>query len=234
MFGRLGGQVRSGGAVHLMPANHIAATNGDAALCNAGAGTDIQFIDFYAADFRKLFAEVDGLVEVVPKTQFQRDSFRLVPARSEVVSVLELLSLSSRSTLLCFLYVYCLSSDRTYFSRLLLSAMAGDTDFVDFIDTNALNPWSVARFADEFDMPVRKFNMLFIDKFGMPAKRWLLERRLAHARTLLVATPMRVLDIALECGFANHAHFTDSFRRRFRCNPTQYRMRAAQTADLAA
>ncbi|RKT98764.1 AraC family transcriptional regulator [Burkholderia sp. Nafp2/4-1b] len=228
MFGRVSGQVRTCGTIHTVPGDCIAVTGSDCALCDAGADTDIQFADFYAADFRTLYGEVNALIDPPIAAPFQSESIRVVPTSREVIGMLELLAPVSRPALLSFLYVYCVGADRAYFSRLLHSTMAGDTNFVDFVDANALNPWSVARFATEFGLPPRKFNLLFIEKYGMSAKLWLVERRLAHARHLLASTSMRIVDIAHECGFSNHAHFTDRFRRRYRCNPTQFRLRVKQ------
>ncbi|WP_231752800.1 MULTISPECIES: helix-turn-helix transcriptional regulator [Burkholderia] len=234
LFGRLSGQVRTRGMIHAVPGDCIVVTRDDAALCDAGAGTDIQFADFYAADFRTLYAEISALIDRPEATPFRGEPLRVVPTSPEVIGMLELLAPVSRPALLSFLYVFCLGADRAYFSRLLHAAMAGDTEFVDFVDAHALNPWSVARFAEEFGLPPRKFNLLFVEKYGMSAKRWLVERRLAHAQHLLVSTSMRILDIAHECGFSNHAHFTDSFRRRYLCNPTQYRLRAKRPAATVA
>jgi AraC family transcriptional regulator, exoenzyme S synthesis regulatory protein ExsA len=234
MFGRLSGQITTRGKIHAVPGDCIAVTSDDAALCDAGASTDIQSVDFYAADFRNLYTEIEALIEPARQMSFWREPIRVLRAAPEVLGILELLAPVSRPALLSFLYVYCLGADRAYFSRLLHAAMAGDLEFVDFVNTHALNPWSVARFADEVGLPLRKFNVLFVEKYGTSAKRWLLERRLAHAQHLLVSTSMRVIDIAIECGFSSHAHFTDSFRRRFMCNPTQYRLLKKQSSVAAA
>ncbi len=227
LFGHYQGQVHTQGKIHSLPNQCIVATHTDAVLCDAGAGTDIQHIDFHPADFQSLFTEIADLLDDTPHGTFWRQPVRTVNAQPEVIDMLELLRHASPISFLRFLYVYCLGVDRRYFSGLLRHAMSGDMQFVKFIESNFLNQWTIARLAEEFDMPLRKFNILFLEKYGMPAKRWIMERRLSHSSTLLLTTSMRVLDIALECGFSNHAHFTDSFRKRFLCNPTQFRLRAA-------
>ncbi|WP_373417872.1 helix-turn-helix transcriptional regulator [Vibrio parahaemolyticus] len=55
-----------------------------------------------------------------------------------------------------------------------------------------------------------------------------MERRIKHAKKLLSTTSMRVIDIAIECGFSSHAHFTDRFRRYINCSPKQFRNRSLQ------
>ncbi|MRW91242.1 helix-turn-helix domain-containing protein [Duganella sp. FT80W] len=51
----------------------------------------------------------------------------------------------------------------------------------------------------------------------------LLEVRLSQAMMLLQATDDYVGQIALDCGFANHAHFSRMFKGRFGITPTQLR-----------
>ncbi|MGF6401559.1 AraC-like DNA-binding protein [Pseudomonas frederiksbergensis] len=223
LFGKYGGKVKVSGEMQLIPPNSVAMANGDIAPCT---NSDLQHFDFYPADFQHLYADVVDLLGATHNILFWRAPIRLVTAQDDVIRVLELLAKGPPNTLLRFAYIYCLGMDRRYFSGLLHHIMTGDEPFFEFIEASALNQWSVARYALEFDMPLRKFNLLFQEKYGLSAKRWLLERRLTHARELLLSTPMRVLDIALECGFSNHGHFTESFRKRYLCNPTQYRVRA--------
>lgn len=223
LFGRFGGKVQIDGKVQLIPPNSVVVAYSDIAPC--GASSDLQSFDFYPADFQQLYAEVVELLGVTHGTLFWRAPIRTVKVQNEVITVLELLAKGTPTALLRFAYIYCLGVDPRYFSALLQQIMSGDEPFFDFIETNALNQWSVTRYALEFDMPLRKFNLLFQEKYGNSAKRWLLERRLTHARELLLSTPMRVLDIALKCGFSNHGHFNESFRKRYLCNPTQFRLR---------
>jgi AraC-like DNA-binding protein len=232
MFGQLSGEVMTSGSIHKVPASSIVVTRDDSTLCDASVNTDLQSMDFYAADFRKLYGTLAGLVAPPPQGPFWMESIRIVQATPEVIRMLELLAPVSRESLLSFLYVYCLGTDRRYFSFLLHTAMTASADFVDFVDTNALKHWSVTRFADEFGISLRKFNLLFIENYGRSAKHWLLEKRLSHAQHLLASTSMRILDVAQECGFINHAHFTESFRKHFLCTPIQFRLNPNQVQEL--
>ncbi|KVK96243.1 hypothetical protein WJ45_20090 [Burkholderia ubonensis] len=233
MFGCCGGQIRTAGTTYRAPDHCIVVTHTDAVPCDAGADSDFQSVDFYPAHFRQVFAEITELIDPEPNARFWPEPLRVVEAPVAVIRTADLLSRASPQLLLRFVYLYCLGVDRIYFSRLLHHMMAGDTAFVDFVEANALQPWTVARFADGAGLPSRKFGILFAEKFGMPAKRWLLMRRLDHARYLLTTTSMRVLDIALECGFPSHAYFTSRFRKHFLCNPTQYRQRTMQPKRFA-
>lgn len=227
IISKCGGLVHAQGQAHRYPPNCLVVTGNDTTVCDDSLGGDSVYFDFYAADFQSLHPEIVDLLDPQVPTIFLRDPIRLVRAESDVIGVITLLAKSAPATFLHFVYVYCLGLDRRYFSSLMHHCMSGDKLFCDFIEANFLNQWPVARLAQEFGLPLRKFNILFQEIYGSPAKQWLLERRLAHARGLLLSTPMRVLDVALECGFSNHGHFTDSFRKRFLCSPKQFRLTAA-------
>lgn len=222
LIGRQAGIVRIDGEIHAFPDHSLIITSNS--VCPQGGC--LPHYDFHESDFQELYAELFDLIGDKPTQAFTPQALRIVSVDEDLIRVMELLARGSRSMLLRFAYVYCLGTDYTYFAMLLRQLMSGDRSFIAFIESNKLMPWPVARFADEFGLPLRKFNMLFQEKFGTPAKRWLLEHRLQHARSLLLSTQMRVLDIALECGFINHAHFTDTFRKRFLINPTETRLQA--------
>lgn len=223
LIGKQGGQVKVRGQTHTFSPHSLVVTSSDAVVCHGDMHGDVQCFDFSAADLHNLYPEVIDLLDTTPQELFWREPVRSIKAEKEVLVVIEGLA-DAHMALLRFTYVYCLGIDRRYFSELLRHVMTGDNSFLDFVERNYLNQWSVARFAEEFNMPLRKFSNLFQQKYGTSAKQWLLERRLMRARDLLLSTSMRVLDIALECGFSNHGHFTDSFRKRFFLNPTQFRL----------
>ena len=147
----------------------------------------------------------------------------VLPANKDIIHATEQLIDIERSASLRFLYLYCLGLDSVYFSRLLESIVGTNNELLEFFEQNRLNPWTVSRYADELGISTRKLNFLFYEKFGMSAKQWLLDQRLKKGCELLLSTRLRVADIAMECGFSNHAHFSDSFRRRFQQCPSHMR-----------
>lgn len=223
IISRAQGKVSSRSALHAYPANCLMVGDDDAVVLDTCPHTGPAIFDFYTADLQALYPEVVDLLAADTPAVFLRHPIRLIKAEQDVINVMTSLGNLAPSAFLHFCYVYCLSLDRGYFSGLLLHSISGNRLFCDFIETHYLQPWTVSRLADELDMPLRKFNQLFLEIYGKPAKRWLLEKKLDHAKKLLASTSMRVLDIALECGFSNHAHFTGSFRQHFLCNPKQFR-----------
>ncbi len=67
-----------------------------------------------------------------------------------------------------------------------------------------LSPWHLVR--------------VFARETGLPPHAYLVQARLARARELL-AGPLRLADIAAETGFADQAHLTREFKRRFGLTP---------------
>lgn len=67
------------------------------------------------------------------------------------------------------------------------------------------------------------FHNLFLAATGRTPHRYLLERRIARARQLLMTTDRSLWQIALECGFSSQSYFNQVFRKELGCTPMQYR-----------
>lgn len=71
------------------------------------------------------------------------------------------------------------------------------------------------------------FKRDFQKTYGQPPGKWLLERRLAHAKMLLLNTNISISEIAYDCGFENLSHFSRAFREHFGAPPISFRRQAA-------
>ncbi len=83
----------------------------------------------------------------------------------------------------------------------------------------------VDRIARDNHVSRRTLYRLFAE-IGTSPSSWLWERRLDRARRLLKSpahAEMSITEIALACGFRDHAHFTRRFRERFGNPPSAYR-----------
>jgi AraC family transcriptional regulator len=58
---------------------------------------------------------------------------------------------------------------------------------------------------------------------GLPPHRWLLERRVEHARDLLLNSALPIADVASLCGFADQSHFTRVFTNAQGKSPGEWR-----------
>ena len=67
------------------------------------------------------------------------------------------------------------------------------------------------------------FAHAFKQAIGTPPHRWLVDRRIERAKTLLCATSLPVGEVGLAVGFASPSHFGAVFRARVGASPQGYR-----------
>ncbi|MCE7925005.1 MAG: AraC family transcriptional regulator [Haliscomenobacteraceae bacterium CHB4] len=64
--------------------------------------------------------------------------------------------------------------------------------------------------------------------YGTTPGKWLLERRLAHAKLLLMNPNMAVSEVAYDSGFENLSHFSRAFRGQYGAPPAAFRQRTVE------
>ncbi|HIW68546.1 MAG TPA: helix-turn-helix domain-containing protein [Candidatus Dietzia merdigallinarum] len=84
---------------------------------------------------------------------------------------------------------------------------------------------SVDELASHAHMSRRSFARRFVEMTGTSPGKWVLSRRLDHARMLLETTSWPIESIALSCGFGSVVTFRQNFGRAFSTTPTSYRRR---------
>ncbi len=67
------------------------------------------------------------------------------------------------------------------------------------------------------------FNQMFRKTTGQAAHQFVLQARVDHAKDLLRSRRLRVIDVAISCGFQTSQHFARVFRSICRVTPTEYR-----------
>jgi AraC family transcriptional regulator len=93
----------------------------------------------------------------------------------------------------------------------------------DLIESEPGQELSLERLAREAGIGAHALSAAFARAFGMPPHRYVLERRIEWAKTLLLARELPLADIALQCGFASQSHLTTTFRRIVGCTPGAFR-----------
>jgi transcriptional regulator GlxA family with amidase domain len=71
------------------------------------------------------------------------------------------------------------------------------------------------------------FKRDFQKEFNITPGKWLLEKRLHHARHLLFNTGKSVSEVAFESGFENPSHFSRAFRNYFGAAPGSFKQTIA-------
>jgi AraC-like DNA-binding protein len=95
----------------------------------------------------------------------------------------------------------------------------------EYIDANLDSPLSIEDMAETVGISTSHFSRSFRKAMGMPPHDYVLRRRVARARHLLMSTELRLADIALQTGFSDQAHFTNRFREQVGLPPRTYRAR---------
>jgi len=92
------------------------------------------------------------------------------------------------------------------------------------IDQYLSAPLSNKELAAMVGMSSAHFSRRFKRTFGLSPHQFILQRRLAKARRMLPENG-DLTEIALQCGFASHAHMSASFRQHLHCSPSELRAR---------
>ena len=66
------------------------------------------------------------------------------------------------------------------------------------------------------------FRKIFLAKFGVSPREYIISRRLDYAAQLLRSGQFQISDIAYMCGYAEPCHFSREFKKKFGVSPAKY------------
>jgi len=101
-----------------------------------------------------------------------------------------------------------------------IDPMEKATRFIERNFTDKLRLSTVARaagFSDDY------FSRLFRQATGVSFNDYVAQRRIAHAKELLLAKDKRISEVAFACGFESISHFNRSFKQYTSTSPKVYR-----------
>lgn len=96
----------------------------------------------------------------------------------------------------------------------------------EYISANLAGDAPLTDVARECGLSASQFSKAFRQTVGMPAHRWMVQQRIALAKSLLRRQEMTLPQIALACGFADQSHFTHSFSAWTGSSPGAWRRSA--------
>jgi AraC-like DNA-binding protein len=97
------------------------------------------------------------------------------------------------------------------------------------MEGNFQHKLSVEQFARLCHRSLSSFKREFWERYHTTPGKWLLDRRLSCAASLLHTTRLSVTDIMLECAFEDLSHFSRAFKERFGRSPTEFRIAGDDT-----
>jgi len=95
---------------------------------------------------------------------------------------------------------------------------------LEYVEASLAQPISLRQLAQVAGVSARHFERAFRQALGMPPHTYVLERRVAAARELLLSEPaLSIEHIAARAGFSSASHLAAAFHRLIGCSPTTFR-----------
>ena len=97
------------------------------------------------------------------------------------------------------------------------------TSLREIMESNFMCNMKLEEFACLSGRSLSSFKTEFINTFNCPPGKWLLKRRLEHAKHLLQLTDKNINELAFETGFENASHFVRIFKQTYGNTPLQFK-----------
>ena len=115
------------------------------------------------------------------------------------------------------------SDAKEYSSQRRLVMKPGLADVLDYIDQNIDGRLTLPKLAEVARLSIFALVRSFKTSTGLPPHRYILRKRVEHAKVLLSDAALSIGDVALRCGFGDQSAFTTTFRRITNQTPSAYR-----------
>ena len=214
--------IKTNGSITKLKKNSLISIIGEPHFLNKLKETEIvisfnnKILIYTFDDFRELLFPCD------PSRQFSPET-HLLSINDNFVNTIELIKDFDRKTLFKFIYIFCLGVNRKYFSSLYFYLMDEKMHYIEYISRYYKEQCSVSDYAERLGVSIKALNNVFHETFQVSAKQWIMAKRLESCQLLIKTTNMKISDIALSCGFSNHAHLTEIYRKTYGCSPRSLR-----------
>jgi AraC family transcriptional regulator len=95
-------------------------------------------------------------------------------------------------------------------------------DTLDYIQEHLSEEITLEAIANHIGISQYYFSHLFKQSMGVSPYQYVLQQRVERAKQLLKQSNLSIVEIALECGFANQTHLTKHFRNLVGLSPKAY------------
>ena len=93
---------------------------------------------------------------------------------------------------------------------------------LDYIESNLSRELTLGELARIVDLSLHHFARIFKKTIGVAPHRYVLARRVEHAKGMLRATSASLVEIGLSAGFCSQSHFSTTFRRMVGATPAEF------------
>lgn len=107
--------------------------------------------------------------------------------------------------------------------RCILAALhePGKVDLVEFMERNFMFNLPLEKFSYLTGRSLTTFKKDFKNIFHTTPGRWLIRKRLERAYYQIVVQKQKPIDVYIDAGFENLAHFSAAFKKQFGCNASK-------------
>lgn len=111
--------------------------------------------------------------------------------------------------------------DKDYLSKESLGIIA---PAVNVITTDFTNPnLTISDLASLCKISDVYFRKIFINKFGISPKNYIIQKRIEYAKQLINSKQFSMLEVAQSCGYEEQCHFSREFSKRVGMSPQEYK-----------
>ena len=183
-----------------------------------------SFIHEYAPG-EKAFRDYSKSVIPIQEDFMIRSFYQsIIPYFTSQVNVPEdIIELKFKELLLCFMHSTANQELRNY---LITLAEESNSQIQDVMEANYPYNLGITEYAKLTNRSVSSFKRDFQVIFNTSPGRWLIEKRIVHAKKLLMQGERTIADVAFESGFENTAHFSRMFKQRTGLTPMEYRKKS--------
>jgi AraC-like DNA-binding protein len=227
--------------------NSITLTGGSIAFIKKGACIAEQYFDdpfcvvvfimpdAFILSFLKDYGvgEKASLTETSPIIPLQDDHLTqhfyqsIIPYFATADNIPEqVLELKFRELLLYLLHNPANEELRSYF----LSLKEERNTLQETMENNYAYNLGIEEFARITNRSVSTFKREFQAIYKTTPGKWLMEKKLTHAKKLLIETDDPISSVAFDSGFENTAHFSRLFKQKTGVTPLEYRKKSLVTA----
>lgn len=96
--------------------------------------------------------------------------------------------------------------------------------FKEIVEGHIFSPLSISDLAELTNNSLASFKRVFKKIYGDSPASFIKNRRLEKAAELLMVSDERISSIAQDCQFGDTAHFSNSFKAKYKLSPTEYRL----------
>src|SRR3989339_883124 len=97
-------------------------------------------------------------------------------------------------------------------------------EVIKYVEQNFADPYlSLNMVCDQFDISISYLSMLLKKEKNVTFNKYVIEVRMEHAKNLLKQSPLKIVDVANQCGYNEVYYFSHSFKKYTGYSPKQYR-----------